>query len=103
MAVEVDEALFLGRWEKGPFLREIEPDFFSDNQTSHCNSGTPTGHARSGVANAAARPRKKVETVSLRQRTGPAPLEHPFGGPCLAGNGFGQGRESVCASHDFGA
>jgi 5'-nucleotidase len=52
--ISVDEAMFLGGLEKGPFLREFEPDFFFDDQTGHCNSATqagPTGHVISGVAN----------------------------------------------------
>lgn len=52
--VRVDEAMFLGGLEKGPFLREFEPDFFFDDQTTHCESGAiagPTGHVIAGVAN----------------------------------------------------
>ncbi|MDO4904567.1 MAG: 5'-nucleotidase [Lautropia sp.] len=52
--VEVDEALFLGGLEKGPFLREFQPDFFFDDQTGHCDSAAtagPTGHVISGVRN----------------------------------------------------
>jgi 5'-nucleotidase len=52
--VEVDEALFLGGLEKGPFLREFEPDFFFDDQTGHCESAArlvPAGHVVNGVAN----------------------------------------------------
>jgi 5'-nucleotidase len=52
--ISVDEALFLGGLEKGPFLREFEPDFFFDDQTRHCDSATtagPTGHVISGIAN----------------------------------------------------
>lgn len=52
--VEVDEALFLGGLDKGPFLREFEPDFFFDDQTGHCESAAsagPTGHVISGVRN----------------------------------------------------
>jgi 5'-nucleotidase len=52
--VEVDEALFLGGLDKGPFLRSFEPDFFFDDQTRHCASGAdagPTGHVVHGVAN----------------------------------------------------
>ena len=55
--IEVDEAMFLGGCEKGPFLREFEPDFFFDDQTTHCNSGAtagPTGHVLSGVVNTGA-------------------------------------------------
>lgn len=52
--IAVDEAMFLGGLEKGPFLREFEPDFFFDDQTRHCDSATqagPTGHVISGIAN----------------------------------------------------
>ena len=52
--ISVDEALFLGGLEKGPFLREFEPDFFFDDQTRHCDSAMtagPTGHVISGIAN----------------------------------------------------
>ena len=52
--VEVDEAFFLGGLEKGPFLREFEPDFFFDDQTGHCDSAAlagPTGHVISGIRN----------------------------------------------------
>lgn len=52
--VEVDEALFLGGLEKGPFLREFQPDFFFDDQTGHCDSAAnagPTGHVISGIRN----------------------------------------------------
>ncbi|MDR3429462.1 5'-nucleotidase [Silvimonas sp.] len=52
--IEVDEAMFLGGLEKGPFLREFEPDFFFDDQTGHCLSGAlagPTGQVIAGVAN----------------------------------------------------
>jgi 5'-nucleotidase len=54
--VEVDEAMFLGGLEKGPFLRAFEPDFFFDDQTRHCDSAAvvgPTGHVVHGVSNAA--------------------------------------------------
>jgi 5'-nucleotidase len=53
--ITVDEAMFLGGLEKGPFLREFEPDFFFDDQTTHCTSAAatcPTGHVISGIANA---------------------------------------------------
>jgi len=52
--VGVDEAMFLGGMDKGPFLREFEPDFFFDDQTRHCDSAAahaPTGHVVSGIAN----------------------------------------------------
>lgn len=54
--IAVDEAMFLGGLEKGPFLREFEPDFFFDDQTGHVTSAArhvPAGHVSSGVANAA--------------------------------------------------
>jgi len=52
--INVDEAMFLGGLEKGPFLKEFEPDFFFDDQTRHCQSAAiagPVGHVVSGVAN----------------------------------------------------
>ncbi|MDO8932189.1 MAG: 5'-nucleotidase [Rhodocyclaceae bacterium] len=52
--IAVDEAMFLGGLEKGPFLKEFQPDFFFDDQPSHCESGAkagPTGHVVSGIAN----------------------------------------------------
>jgi 5'-nucleotidase len=52
--IEVDEAMFLGGLEKGPFLREFEPDFFFDDQVTHCESAIvagPTGHVAAGVIN----------------------------------------------------
>jgi len=52
--VEVDEAMFLGGLDKGPFLRSFEPDFFFDDQTRHCESAAgagPTGHVVHGVSN----------------------------------------------------
>ena len=52
--ISVDEAMFLGGLEKGPFLTEFEPDFFFDDQTRHCQSATqagPVGHVISGIAN----------------------------------------------------
>ena len=52
--ISVDEAMFLGGMDKGPFLKEFEPDFFFDDQTRHCDSATqagPTGHVINGVAN----------------------------------------------------
>ena len=55
--IEIDEAMFLGGLDKGPFLREFEPDFFFDDQIRHCESAstvTAAGHVANGVANAAA-------------------------------------------------
>jgi 5'-nucleotidase len=54
--VNVDEAMFLGGREKGPFLREFEPDFFFDDQTRHVESASkhvPSGHVPHGIANEA--------------------------------------------------
>lgn len=61
--VTVDEAMFLGGLEKGPFLRAFAPDFFFDDQTRHCASGAqagPTGHVPSSEATSA-RPRAANE------------------------------------------
>ncbi|CAN7555198.1 5'-nucleotidase [Acidovorax sp. LjRoot129] len=52
--ITVDEAMFLGGLEKGPFLREFEPDFFFDDQRSHVASAArhvPAGHVNSGISN----------------------------------------------------
>ena len=52
--IQIDEAMFLGGLEKGPFLREFEPDFFFDDQTGHVTSAArhvPAGHVSSGIAN----------------------------------------------------
>jgi 5'-nucleotidase len=52
--IEVDEAMFLGGLEKGPFLREFEPDFFFDDQTRHVEAAAPhvpAGHVAAGTMN----------------------------------------------------
>jgi len=52
--IEVDEAMFLGGMDKGPFLREFEPDFYFDDQTRHVESAgehVPAGHVPHGVVN----------------------------------------------------
>ena len=51
--VDIDEAIFLGGLEKGPFLREFEPDFFFDDQTGHVRSAAghvPAGHVASSAS-----------------------------------------------------
>lgn len=56
--IEVDEAMFLGGLSKGPFLQQFEPDFFFDDQISHCESAAlagPTGHVAAGVVNLSTR------------------------------------------------
>jgi len=53
--IQVDEAMFLGGLEKGPFLKEFEPDFFFDDQITHCESAVvagPTGHVAAGIMGA---------------------------------------------------
>ena len=52
--IDVDEAMFLGGMEKGPFLREFEPDFYFDDQTRHVRSAgehVPSGHVLHGITN----------------------------------------------------
>ena len=52
--IAIDEAMFLGGLEKGPFLREFEPDFFFDDQTRHVESASlhvPSGHVPHGISN----------------------------------------------------
>lgn len=49
--IAVDEAMFLGGLDKGPFLREFQPDFFFDDQTGHVESAArhvPSGRVHSG-------------------------------------------------------
>jgi 5'-nucleotidase len=53
--IQIDEAMFLGGLDKGPFLSKFEPDFFFDDQMGHVNSAAkhvPSGHVHSGVSNA---------------------------------------------------
>ncbi|WP_233864597.1 5'-nucleotidase [Paraburkholderia adhaesiva] len=66
--IEIDEAMFLGGLDKGPFLREFEPDFFFDDQIRHCESArsvTATGHVASGVANAKTPANAAAATVTI--------------------------------------
>jgi 5'-nucleotidase len=52
--IAIDEAMFLGGLAKGPFLREFGPDFFFDDQITHCESAAlaaPTGHVAAGITN----------------------------------------------------
>lgn len=44
-SIAVDEAMFLGGLDKGPFLNEFEPDFFFDDQARHCESASLVGPA----------------------------------------------------------
>lgn len=52
--VRIDEALFLGGRDKGPFLGAFGADIFFDDQQRHCDSASQhvaTGHVPHGVAN----------------------------------------------------
>ena len=52
--IRIDEALFLGGLDKGPFLKAFGADIFFDDQSSHIESARPhvtAGHVPSGVAN----------------------------------------------------
>lgn len=52
--IRIDEALFLGGMEKGPFLRAFGADIFFDDQQKHCDSArlhVATGHVPHGIAN----------------------------------------------------
>ena len=52
--IRIDEALFLGGMEKGPFLKAFGADIFFDDQQGHCESAShhvATGHVPHGVAN----------------------------------------------------
>lgn len=53
--IRIDEALFLGGLEKGPFLKAFGADIFFDDQQTHCDSArqhVATGHVPHGIANA---------------------------------------------------
>ncbi|CUA95470.1 5'-nucleotidase [Thiomonas bhubaneswarensis] len=50
--IAVDEAMFLGGLDKGPFLREFQPDFFFDDQAGHVQSASrhvPAGQVHAEV------------------------------------------------------
>lgn len=52
--IRIDESLFLGGLDKGPFLKAFNADFFFDDQRAHCDSAralVATGHVPHGVAN----------------------------------------------------
>src|SRR5690606_15020018 len=52
--ITLDESLFLGGEQKGPFLRAYNADVFFDDQQGHCESArehVATGHVPSGIAN----------------------------------------------------
>jgi len=52
--IRIDEALFLGGLDKGPFLKAFGADIFFDDQRGHCESASrhvATGHVPFGVAN----------------------------------------------------
>ena len=52
--IRIDEALFLGGLEKGPFLKAFGADIFFDDQRGHVESAqqfVPSGHVPYGVAN----------------------------------------------------
>ncbi len=52
--IRIDEALFLGGLDKGPFLQAFDADIFFDDQEVHCDSAralVATGHVPHGIAN----------------------------------------------------
>jgi len=52
--IRIDEAIFLGGMEKGPFLKAFGADIFFDDQQGHCDSArehVATGHVPHGIAN----------------------------------------------------
>lgn len=52
--IRLDEAIFLGGMDKGPFLKSFGADIFFDDQQGHCNSArehVATGHVPHGIAN----------------------------------------------------
>jgi 5'-nucleotidase len=52
--IRIDESLFLGGLDKGPFLGAYGADVFFDDQRQHCDSAcvhVATGHVPHGIAN----------------------------------------------------
>lgn len=52
--IRIDEAIFLGGMDKGPFLQAFGADIFFDDQHKHCESArqhVATGHVPSGIKN----------------------------------------------------
>ena len=52
--IRIDEAIFLGGLDKGPFLKSFGADIFFDDQQGHCDSArehVATGHVPHGIAN----------------------------------------------------
>lgn len=52
--IRIDEAIFLGGMDKGPFLKAFGADVFFDDQQGHCDSArehVATGHVPHGIAN----------------------------------------------------
>lgn len=52
--IRIDEAIFLGGMDKGPFLKSFGADIFFDDQQGHCDSArehVATGHVPHGIAN----------------------------------------------------
>ncbi len=52
--IRIDEAIFLGGMDKGPFLKAFDADIFFDDQSKHCESArkhVATGHVPNGVKN----------------------------------------------------
>lgn len=52
--ISVDEAFFLGGWDKAPILEKFRPHIFFDDQQTYCQNAAryvPTGHVPSGIKN----------------------------------------------------
>lgn len=52
--IRIDEAIFLGGLDKGPFLQAFDADIFFDDQRRHCESArqhVATGHVPNGIKN----------------------------------------------------
>jgi len=52
--IRIDEAIFLGGMDKGPFLHAFGADIFFDDQLKHCDSArlhVATGHVPCGIKN----------------------------------------------------
>lgn len=61
--ITIDEAIFLGGLDKGPFLKAFDADIFFDDQSKNCDSArqhVATGHVPSGIKNNLAAIQKRI-------------------------------------------
>ena len=73
--IEVDEAMFLGGLDKGPFLQVFEPDFFFDDQFANIQSASQlmvsSGHVESAPSHIGA---AASDPTAIAPQESPAPM-----------------------------